>query len=207
MTCRCFLCYQCGMSIAAYIRVSSKDQRHDGQREAICAWLSAHGHDLQAVEWFEDTDTGAHFTRTGLTALHESIFTGRVKTIVVWKLDRIGRSLKDGMTTLSGWCESGVRVVSVTQQIDLSGTIGQTIAAVLFGMAEIELQHIKERQAAGIAAAKARGVYKGRKRGTTKGTPKRAYELYQQGLKPKEIALAMQTSTRTIQRYLKDYTP
>jgi DNA invertase Pin-like site-specific DNA recombinase len=51
-----------------------------------------------------------------------------------------------------------VRIVSVTQQLDLSGITGQMVAAVLFGVAEMELQNNKERQAAGIALAKQRGV-------------------------------------------------
>jgi DNA invertase Pin-like site-specific DNA recombinase len=55
----------------------------------------------------------------------------------VWKLDRIARSMREGINTLSRWCELGVRVVSVTQQIDLSGTVGHLVAGVLFAIAEI----------------------------------------------------------------------
>jgi DNA invertase Pin-like site-specific DNA recombinase len=95
-----------------------------------------------------------------------------------------------------------VRVVSVTQQIDLSGTIGHLIASLLFGIAEIEHQHIKERQAAGIAVAKKRGIYTGRKQGTTKAKPERARVLHAKGLKPQEIARALSVSERTIFRYL-----
>ena len=196
------LCYSARMTIAAYIRISTKSQKQDSQRSEVIAWLKAHGHDLQAVQWFEDTETGTMFTRSGLNALHEAIFAGTVKTVIVWKLDRLGRTMKDGINTLCGWCESGVRVVSVTQQIDLSGTIGRMVAGVLFGIAEIELQHIRERQAAGIAAAKARGIYTGRKRGTTKAKPQRAKILRNQGLKIDEIAAALNTSSRTVQRYL-----
>lgn len=197
------LCYAAFMTIAAYIRVSTKGQKHDSQKAEIIAWLEAHGHDPQAVQWFEDTDTGADFTRSGLNALHEAIFAGTVKTVIVWKLDRIGRTMKDGINTLTGWCDTGVRVVSVTQQIDLSGAVGRMVAAVLFGIAEIELQHIKERQAAGISAAKIKGIYTGRKSGTTKAQPQRAQELWAQGLQIDEIATALDTSTRTVQRYLR----
>ena len=190
------------MTIAAYIRISSKSQKQDGQRAEVAAWLAAHGHASHSIQWFEDTDTGTDFNRKGLNALHKAVFAGSVKTVVVWKLDRIGRTMQDGINTLSQWCDSGVRVVSVTQQIDVSGAIGRMVAAVLFGVAEIELQHLKERQAAGIAAAKARGAYTGRKRGTTKAKPQRAQVLRQQGLKIAEIAQAMNISTATVQRYL-----
>lgn len=62
-----------------------------------------------------------------------------VKTAVVWKLDRISRRQRDGINVLADWCERDVRVVSVTQQIDLSGAVGRMVASVMFGLAEIEL--------------------------------------------------------------------
>jgi DNA invertase Pin-like site-specific DNA recombinase len=74
--------------------------------------------------------------------------------VVVWKLDRISRRQRDGVNLLAEWCECGVRVVAVTQQIDLGGAVGRMVASVLFGLAEIESEYRRERQAAGIAVAK-----------------------------------------------------
>ena len=122
--------------------------------------------------------------------------------MVVWKLDRISRRQLDGISVLADWCERGVRVVSVTQQIDLKGAVGRMVASVLFGVAEIELEHRRERQAAGIKVAKKRGAYAGRKKGTTKAAPSRALELRGKGLAAEEIAAAMGVSTRTVFRYL-----
>ena len=144
------------MKTAAYIRVSSHSQKTASQKADIRRWLTAHGHDPDTVQWFEDKETGATLQRPGLLALKEAIFAGTVKTVVVWKLDRLARSMREGINTLTAWCESGVRVVSVTQQIDLSGTVGHLVAGVLFAIAEIELQHTRERQAAGITAAKSK---------------------------------------------------
>ena len=189
--------------IGVYIRVSSHSQKSDSQHAEIRRWLTAHGHDLETVQWFEDTETGATLTRSGLIRLQEAIFAGTVKMVVVWKLDRIARSMREGINTLSRWCELGVRVVSVTQQIDLSGTVGHLVAGVLFAIAEIELQHVKERQAAGIAAARQRGVYKGRKPGATKAKPQRARELRDKGMTLPEIAQALSVDKRTVSRYLK----
>jgi DNA invertase Pin-like site-specific DNA recombinase len=92
----------------------------------------------------------------------------------VWKLGRLACSLKEGGNVLADWCQRGMRIIAITQQSDLSGPVGYLIARRLFGIAEIELQHAKERQAAGIAVAKQRGVYTGRQRGTTKAAPARA---------------------------------
>ncbi len=90
------------------------------------------------------------------------LFAGKIQAVVVWKLDRLARNLKEGVNVLADWCNRGVRVVAITQQIDLSGPVGNLIASILFGIAEIELQHSKERQAIGITLAKKRGTYKGR---------------------------------------------
>ena len=111
--------------------------------------------------------------------------------------------MKEGINILSAWCEAGVRIVSITQQIDLSGTVGHLVAGVLFGIAEIEHQHIKERQTAGIAVAKGKGIYTGRKAGTTKAKPERAKALKNQGLTHSEIAQALNITIRTVGNYLK----
>ena len=106
------------------------------------------------------------------------------------------------MSLLADWCERGIRVMVVTQQIDLSGAVGRMVASVLFGLAEIEWEYRRERQAAGIVVAKARGVYQGRRKGTTQAPPTRACELRDRGLSVREISNALGVSERTVLRYL-----
>ena len=113
------------------------------------------------------------------------------------------RSIRDGLTVLCDSAERGVRVVSVTQQIDLTGTVGRMIAAVLLGVAEMEQETRRERQTSGIEAAKARGVYEGRQPGSTKANPDRALDLQRRGLNDAEIAQALNVSRRSVQRYLR----
>jgi len=190
------------MSTAFYIRVSSpKGQKTDSQRAELEAWRKRRR--LKAVRWFEDRDSATNLQRKAFQQLQAAIFAGEIHTVVVWKLDRLARSLKDGINILADWCKRDVRVISVTQQIDLSGTVGHLIASLLFGIAEMELQHAKERQAIGIALARKRGVYKGRQVGTTKSTPTRAQKLKQQGLTVPEIANALNVSHRTVFNYLR----
>ena len=192
----------CVAAIGVYIRVSSHSQKGDSQQAAITQWLESHGHTVDEVRWYQDKETGKTMKRAGFQALQADIFSGEVKTVIVWKLDRLARTLREGVNVLADWCQRDVRVVSVTQQIDLSGTVGHLIASLLFGIAEMELQHIKERQAAGIAVAKKKGVYKGRKKGATKAKPERARELNAKGLHTQEIANALNVSERTVFRYL-----
>jgi DNA invertase Pin-like site-specific DNA recombinase len=187
---------------ACYCRVSSSHQKNASQKAEIQTWLRRHGIKSTQVRWFEDKETGKTLKRPAFDALQKAIFDGVVKTVVVWKLDRISRRQNDGINLLADWCERGVRVVVVTQQIDLNGAVGRMIASVLFGLAEIELEYRRERQAAGIRVAKTNGVYHGRQKGTTKALPDRAGELRAQGLKVLEISNAMGVTTRTVFRYL-----
>lgn len=103
---------------------------------------------------------------------------------------------------MADWCQRGIRVVSITQQVDLSGPVGQLIAGVLFGITRIEHQHIRERQAIGIATAKKMGVYTGRQKGTTKAQPC-GRPLRRQRLTVPEIAQALGVKERSVFNYLR----
>lgn len=190
------------MKIACYCRVSSKSQKNDSQELEIRRWLEANGIDEKQVEWYQDHESGRTLKRPEFERLQADIFAGRIRTVVVWKLDRLSRRLIDGITLLANWCERGLKVVAITQQLELSGAVGRMLAAVLLGLSEVELEYRKERQEAGIAAARAKGIYLGRRAGTTKAKPQRARELHSKGLKAPEIATALGVSTRTVWRYL-----
>jgi len=185
--------------VGVYIRVSTVEQNLDGQRLAIQTWLDGQG--LTAV-WYEDKSTGNNLDRAAFTALQQDVFNGKVKTVVVYKLDRLSRSLRDGINVLTDWLDAGIRVVSVTQQLDFSGAAGKLIASVLFAVSEMETETRKERQADGIKAAKAKGVYKGRAKGTSTVDSGRVRELKAQGLKVTEIATALGISRQSVYSHL-----
>jgi DNA invertase Pin-like site-specific DNA recombinase len=190
------------VSIACYCRVSTRQQKLDSQESEIRKWLAGQGIAAEQVEWYCDYETGKTLARPAFERLQKDIFNGKVKTVVVWKLDRLSRRLRDGVNLLADWCEKGLKIVVITQQIELNGPVGRMIAAVMLGLAEIELEFRRERQAAGIEVARKKGKFKGRQKGTTKAKPKRANELKAQGLTAPEIAKAMGTSIRTVWRYL-----
>ncbi len=189
-------------TVACYVRVSTVGQNEAGQQQEIQRWLDGNGIDPSTVRWYLDKATGDDLDRPGFEQLQVDIFQGEVGTVVIWRLDRLSRTIRDGLNTLCDWCDKSLRIVSVSQQIDFNGTIGKMIASVLFGVAEMEQQTRRERQCVGIEAAKARGVYQGRKSGTTKAKPRQAQQLRDSGLKVDEIATAMGISRRTAIRYL-----
>jgi DNA invertase Pin-like site-specific DNA recombinase len=149
---------------AVYLRVSTGRQKDASQEHEVRQYLTAHG--ITDIMFYRDTMTGSSMDRPELNRLQKDIFAGRVASVVVQRLDRLGRRMLGGINLLAEWCERGIRVVSVTQQLDLGGPVGKLIAAVLLAVAEMELEVIRERTRAGMAAAKARGVRLGRRPGT-----------------------------------------
>lgn len=191
------------MSTAVYIRVSTTGQNQASQRREINRWLK--GNSIEDVRWFIDSGHSRDsLDRPAFNELQKAVFNGEFDTIVVYKLDRISGKMAEGINVLTQWLEKGIRFVSTSQHFDFSGTVGKMIAGLLFGISEMEQETRRERQAAGIAAAKERGVYLGRKPGTTKGKPARARQLADKGLTHGEIAEAMGVSRRTVIRYLSD---
>src|SRR2546426_1573735 len=188
--------------MACYCRVSTRRQKTESQKVDILRWLTGHAVPPAAVQWFEDIDSGTTLKRPAFARMQQGIFTGTIKTVVVWKLDRISRRQREGVNLLADWCERGDSVVVITQQLDLSGAVGRLVASVLFGLAEIEHEYRLERQAAGIAVAKRKGRYHGRAKGTTKAQPARARILHERCFTLAANQQALQISPRTAYRYL-----
>ena len=188
--------------MACYCRVSTRRQTAASHKADIQRWLTSHAVPPTTVQWFEDVDRGTTLARPAFDRMQQGIFMGPITTVVVWKLDRIARRQREGINLLADWCARGVRIVAITQQLDLSGAVGRLVAGVLCGLAEIEQEYRRERQAAGIAVAKRKGRYRGRVKGTTKAQPARARLLYERGFTVAEIRQALQISPRTVYRYL-----
>ena len=217
------------MKVGVYLRVSSKPQKVASQKRAIRQYLDNHGIEVPADRWFIDEGwSGKTLDRPGMNELQRAIFMGDVETLVVYSLDRLARNALEGMTLLANWLKRGVRLVVLTLQMDFSGDVGRMVASLLFHIAEMERNRIRQRQSDGIAAAKAScarcsepknnvpmvdgrcprcggtevRTWGGRRPGKHKVKPERAREFAEKGLRQTEIAKALGVSTRTVIRML-----
>ena len=138
---------------ACYVRVSSQEQNDDLQRDGLGAWAKAHG---VTPTWYADKFSGATMDRPGWTELERNLDAGEIDRIVVWKLDRLGRTATGLLALFETLRLRGIGFVSLTESIDLSTPMGRLVTHILAGVAEWEREIRAERQAAGIQAARDR---------------------------------------------------
>jgi DNA invertase Pin-like site-specific DNA recombinase len=150
------------MQKIGYARISAGEQTLDLQRDAL--------QDAGCERIFEDIASGAKARRPGLEDALSYIRKGDI--LVVWRLDRLGRSLKHLIEALTALDERGIGFQSLTEQIDTTTSGGKLIFHVFGALAEFERDLIRERTHAGLAAARARGRMGGRPRAAGLADPK-----------------------------------
>ena len=150
------------MRAAFYARVSTHDQQTLGmQVEAMAAYIKNRG--WVASRRIEDIGSGSR-ERPGRESLLMAARRREIDVIVVWRLDRWGRSVADLMATLREMTELGVGFVSLTEALDLTTPSGRAMAGMLAIFAEFEREILRERVRAGIAQARKEGRPHGRPR-------------------------------------------
>ena len=180
--------------LIGYARVSTPDQSLDLQRDALLA-AGCDPHHL-----YTDIASGAKADRPGLEAALHYIREG--DTLVVWKLDRLGRSLKHLIETVHALDARGIGFKSLQEHIDTTTPGGKLVFHVFAALAEFERDLIGERTRAGLKAARARGRTGGRKRSLT--TPQIALARSMKADPHNSIAdicATLKISKRTLYRY------
>ncbi|REK05516.1 MAG: recombinase family protein [Planctomycetota bacterium] len=143
-----------GRHVAIYLRVSSTSQALRSQEPDLQRWADAQD---QPVRWYRDKASGGSMARPGWDKLTTAMHANKLSAIVVWRVDRLGRTAS-GLTTLFDELQTRkVNLVSLKDGVDLSTAAGRMLANVLASVAQFEREVRSERQAAGIAAAKAAG--------------------------------------------------
>jgi len=178
-----------------YVRVSTVAQTLDQQQAA----LEAAG----VTKMFSDTLSGARDDRPGLAELMAYVRDG--DTVVVWKLDRLGRNLAHILATVKELTARGVTLVSVTDGIDSSTAAGRMMIGVLGSLAEYERELIQERTALKRAASRATGTKFGRPRKVSDTEHiATARRMKADGHTGRDIAKYLGVSRATLYRYLEE---
>jgi DNA invertase Pin-like site-specific DNA recombinase len=154
--------------LVGYARVSTGQQNLDLQLDALAK--------AGCTKIFKDKISGATSERKGLTDALS--FMRESDTLVVWKLDRLGRTLKHLIATIEDLNKRGIEFKSLKENLDTSTSSGKLIFNVMGALAEFERDIIRERVNAGLAAARARGKLGGRKRLLDKKTAELLIKLY-----------------------------
>lgn len=182
--------------LIGYARVSTNEQTLDLQKDAL--------EKLGCTKIFSDVVSGVKAERKGLLEALEYVREG--DTLVVWRLDRLGRSLKHLIETITKLSNRKIGFKSITENIDTTTSGGKLIFHIFGALAEFERDIIRERTNAGLTAARARGRLGGRPKAHTLNTPKKvalAQSLYENKNNTiEEICKTLHISRATLYRYI-----
>ena len=183
--------------LIGYTRVSTSEQTLHLQKDAL--------EKLGCVKIFSDVVSGAKAERKGLEDALAYVREG--DTLVVWRLDRLGRSLKHLIETITRLNNRKIGFKSITENVDTTTSGGKLIFHIFGALAEFERDIIRERTKAGLSAARARGRLGGRPKAQTLNTSKKvalAQSLYDNKNNTiEEICKTLHISRATLYRYIK----
>lgn len=170
---------------ALYMRVSTKDQKHDRQRTILNEWSKSQRLRKGEFAYYSDKIGGTtdSKSRNGLAKLLRDIDKGKIHTVAIERLDRLSRSTRKGLEILARLADSGIRVVSVQQNIDFNGQFGKFLSTLFLALGEWERDLLSARVREGMASAKENGKHIGRPR-----NPKR----YEQVVKMRDKGMTVQ---------------
>ncbi len=178
--------------LIGYARVSTQDQNLDLQANALVK--------AGCQKIFDDKIGGSRTERPGLAKALEMLREG--DTLVVWKLDRLGRSVKRLVDLVSELHQQGVQFKSLTDAIDTSTSSGRFFFHVMASLAEMERELTVERTRAGLEVARQLGRIGGRKRLMTDSKIEAAKKLLASGVPPRDVAKNLGVSVPTLYRWV-----
>ena len=179
----------------AYVRVSSADQNEARQVEALKKY------DIE--KWFVEKVSGKDMNRPELQRLLE--FAREGDTVYVKDFSRLARSTKDLLELVERFKEKNIHLVSLKENLDTSTATGKLMLTMIAAINEFERENILERQREGIALAKQRGAYKGRKAVKVEDFGKYYDRYLRREYTKKELAEELNISRPTLDRLIKEY--
>lgn len=178
--------------LIGYARVSTTDQNLDLQHQALTT--------ANCDRIIDDTMSGGTRHRPGLDQALDLLRDG--DTLIVWKLDRLGRSVKNLVDLVTDLETKGVGFRSLTDQIDTTTPAGRFFFHVMASLAQMERELTAERTAAGLQAARKQGRIGGRKRKMTDSKIESARKLLTEGTPPRDVAENLGVSIPTLYRWV-----
>jgi len=178
--------------LIGYARVSTQDENLELQIEAL--------QQAGCKKIFEDKVSGSRAERSGLTKAQDTLREGN--TLVVWKLDRLGRSVKNLVDLVGKLHTKGVQFKSLTDAIDTGTASGRFFFHVMASLAEMERELTIERTREGLEVARQLGRKGGRKRQMTESKIKSAKKLLASGVPPRDVASNLGVSVPTLYRWI-----
>jgi DNA invertase Pin-like site-specific DNA recombinase len=178
--------------IIGYARVSTQDQNLELQRDALTK--------AGCQKVFEDKVSGTRADRPGLAKAQEMLREG--DTLVVWKLNRLGRSVKQLVDLVGELHEHGVQFKSLTDAIDTGTPSGRFFFQIIACLAEMERELVVERTRAGLNVARQLGRKGGRKPKMTDSKIESAKKLLASGVPPRDVAKNLGVSVPTLYRWV-----
>lgn len=178
--------------LVGYARVSTADQNLALQLSAL--------DNVGCEKIYQDQMSGTKTKRPGLELALEIL--KKDDTLVVWKLDRLGRTVKGLIDLVNQLHQNGVHFRSLTDNVDTSTPSGRFFFHVMASLAQMERELMAERTKAGLAAAKAKGRVGGRKRKMTQSKIDSAKQLLANGTPPRDVAQNLGISVPTLYRWL-----
>lgn len=163
------------MRAAIYARVSTEEQTYELQVNACIRWC-----EQQELEYdvFADKISGSKSSRPEFNDMMERIRRNEYGAIVIWKLDRLGRSTIHLLQLMEEFRNRNMQIVIVTGNIDTSRPEGRLFFTIIAGFAELEREYIKQRVQAGIDTKKEKGIPLGRPKGAKDKRPRRKSGYY-----------------------------
>lgn len=178
--------------LVGYARVSTIDQNLELQIVAL--------QEAGCEKIYQDQISGTKTNRPGLNMVLEVL--RKNDTLVVWKLDRLGRTVKGLIDLVIFLHQKGIHFKSITDNVDTSTPSGRFFFHVMASLAQMERELMAERTKAGLAAAKAKGRVGGRRRKMTQSKIESAKQLLSSGSLPRDVAENLGVSIPTLYRWL-----
>lgn len=190
--------------VGIYARVSTLDKGQDVelQLSELRTYANARGWEI-FKEYVDIGQSGAKEQRPALNKLNEDARKRKIDIVLVWRLDRFGRSLKHLIVSLDELKAIGVGFVSLKESLDFTTPTGRLMLHLLGAFAEFERELIRERVKAGVAHAKAKGKRLGRP--TEEIDVRRLLEMRDQGSTVRAIAKGMGVSVGLVHKTLKNH--